>query len=151
MTWNDNVPQIPEEAFSEECVAEYYRRQNRMNYKDVARLVHTVVREYNVLHKVPGDNYSWYDMDPEYRKSIATAVRREMANPAKTPAASHEKWLKEREDGGWVYGPVKDQAKKEHPCMVPYDDLPEVQKFKDTIFAGMVSLLKDGPPVADTI
>ena len=122
-----------------------------MNYKDVARLVHTVVREYNVLHKVPGDNYSWYDMDPEYRKSIATAVRREMANPAKTPAASHEKWLKEREDGGWVYGPVKDQAKKEHPCMVPYDDLPEVQKFKDTIFAGMVSLLKDGPPVADTI
>lgn len=35
-------------------------------------------------------------------------------------------------------GPVKDAEKKEHPCIVPYDQLPLDQRMKDYIFAGIV-------------
>ena len=40
-------------------------------------------------------------------------------------AAAHAAHEANREEAdGWKYGPVKDPEKKEHPCFVPYDDLP---------------------------
>ena len=54
------------------------------------------------------------------------------------PEESHEGWLKEKTDDGWVYGEVKDADKKTHPCCVPYDELPDDQKEKDAIFIGVV-------------
>jgi hypothetical protein len=54
------------------------------------------------------------------------------------PRESHASWLREKEATGWKYGPVKDPEKKEHPCFVPYDELPEAQKMKDGIFVAVV-------------
>lgn len=54
------------------------------------------------------------------------------------PRESHESWLAEKERTGWKYGPVKDPEKKEHPCFVPYDELPPAQKAKDAVFVGVV-------------
>lgn len=53
------------------------------------------------------------------------------------PSASHESWLKEKLAAGWKYGPVKDPIKKEHPCCVPYDQLPQDQKIKDYLFTAV--------------
>lgn len=35
---------------------------------------------------------------------------------------------------GWKYGPNKDFERKEHPCLVPYNELPEIQQRKDAVF-----------------
>ncbi|MDE6023153.1 MAG: Ryanodine receptor Ryr [Muribaculaceae bacterium] len=43
----------------------------------------------------------------------------------------HEVWSKNRIDEGWTYGPVRDDAAKKHPCLVPYEDLPESEKDYD--------------------
>lgn len=43
----------------------------------------------------------------------------------------HEVWAKNRMCEGWTYGPVRDDEKKETPCMVPYEDLPESEKEYD--------------------
>ncbi len=43
----------------------------------------------------------------------------------------HEVWAKNRMAEGWTYGPVRDDAKKETPCMVAYEDLPENEKEYD--------------------
>ncbi len=43
----------------------------------------------------------------------------------------HEVWAKNRINEGWRYGPVRDDSKKETPCMVPYDELPESEKEYD--------------------
>lgn len=55
-----------------------------------------------------------------------------------SPSASHDSWLKEKREQGWKYGPVKDADKKEHPCFVPYDELPVEQRTKDYIFSAIV-------------
>jgi len=31
----------------------------------------------------------------------------------------------------WQYGAVRDDARKRHPCLIPYDDLPESEKEHD--------------------
>lgn len=56
-----------------------------------------------------------------------------------TPAQSHEGWLAEKRATGWKYGAVKDPEKKEHPCFVPYDELPPEQRLKDHIFIDTVN------------
>lgn len=43
----------------------------------------------------------------------------------------HDVWALERINDGWVYGEKRDDAKKEHPCLVPYEELTEAEKKYD--------------------
>lgn len=43
----------------------------------------------------------------------------------------HDIWAEGRIKEGWTYGAVRNDAKKETPCLVPYDDLPENEKDFD--------------------
>lgn len=43
----------------------------------------------------------------------------------------HEVWAQSRMAEGWTYGPVRDDVKKQHPCLVPYHELPEIEKEYD--------------------
>lgn len=43
----------------------------------------------------------------------------------------HEVWSKNRMAEGWTYGPERDDVNKKHPCLVPYDELPENEKAYD--------------------
>lgn len=55
-----------------------------------------------------------------------------------TPEESHKSWLAEKERAGWKFGAVKDPEKKEHPCFVPYTELPPAQREKDGLFVSTV-------------
>jgi ryanodine receptor 2 len=43
----------------------------------------------------------------------------------------HEVWAQSRIDQGWVYGQERSDALKTHPCLIPYEDLPEIEKAYD--------------------
>ena len=44
---------------------------------------------------------------------------------------THEVWAQQRFSDGWVYGEERDDAKKLHPCLVPYEALSESEKNYD--------------------
>ena len=43
----------------------------------------------------------------------------------------HEVWSEGRMKDGWTYGEERDDLKKHHPCLVPYEDLTETEKEYD--------------------
>lgn len=43
----------------------------------------------------------------------------------------HEVWAQTRMEQGWTYGEQRDDAKKQHPCLVAYEELPEAEKEYD--------------------
>lgn len=43
----------------------------------------------------------------------------------------HEVWALTRMEQGWTYGEVRNEALKKHPCLLPYDELPEEEKVYD--------------------
>jgi ryanodine receptor 2 len=43
----------------------------------------------------------------------------------------HEIWAATRLEQGWSYGTERNDALKQHPCLVPYDQLPESEKEYD--------------------
>jgi len=48
---------------------------------------------------------------------------------------THDLWARRRLSEGWSYGLERDDATKEHPCLVPYDQLLESEKQYDRITA----------------
>ena len=43
----------------------------------------------------------------------------------------HDVWADGRIKDGWTYGPVRNDENKQHPCLVPYEELPEEEKEYD--------------------
>lgn len=43
----------------------------------------------------------------------------------------HEVWAETRISQGWTYGEERNDAEKKHPCLVPYEELPEKEKEYD--------------------
>ncbi len=43
----------------------------------------------------------------------------------------HEVWAQTRITQGWTYGEQRDDEKKLHPCLVPYEELTEDEKLYD--------------------
>lgn len=43
----------------------------------------------------------------------------------------HEVWAQSRMSQGWTYGEQRNDTLKTHPCLIPYEDLPEVEKAYD--------------------
>ena len=52
----------------------------------------------------------------------------------------HEVWAQGRMEQGWTYGEERNDALKQHPCLVPYETLPDTEKEYDRNTA--VSTLK---------
>lgn len=44
---------------------------------------------------------------------------------------AHDIWSLQRFSEGWVYGSVRDDIKKEHPCLIEYEKLLESEKEHD--------------------
>ncbi len=85
---------------------------------------------------------SWEDA-PEWQKSsTVNGVQFHLDNPDASPSASHESWLKQKTEEGWKYGEVKNPETKEHPCFVPYNELPVSQRSKDYLFKQIIHSLK---------
>jgi class 3 adenylate cyclase len=43
----------------------------------------------------------------------------------------HDRWMKDRQLHGWTYAPERDNARKKHPCLIPWEELSDLEKEKD--------------------
>lgn len=43
----------------------------------------------------------------------------------------HDVWSQNRIKDGWKYGEVRNDEKKQNPCIIPYSELPESEKEYD--------------------
>lgn len=58
----------------------------------------------------------------------------------------HEVWAQSRLEQGWIYGKERNDALKQHPCLIPYEDLPEIEKAydRDTAIGTLKLMIKLG-------
>lgn len=82
----------------------------------------------------------WNDAPDWQHESAIKGVYFHRDNPDAGDSASHESWMAEKEANGWVYGAVKDPdaSPPTHPCMIPFDQLPEVDQKKDALFRAVI-------------
>lgn len=102
----------------------------------IAEVAHEVNRAYCLAL---GDDSQppWAEAPDWQQQSALNGVDLHLGEDA-GPEASHANWMEEKLEAGWKYGPVKDPDKKEHPCLVPFAELPREQQAKDYIFRAVV-------------
>lgn len=119
--------------------AEEKGRQSRV--ESIAEACHEMNRAYC---QATGDlsQAPWADAPDWQKDSARKGVELHLENPETTPEQSHISWLEVKTAAGWKYGPVKDNEKKEHPCFMPYAQLPAEAKVKDFLFKATVDITK---------
>lgn len=114
----------------------------------IAMICHSINAAY-CLSLGDDSQVAWDDTPETHKQSLIAGVEMHLANPQATPEQSHESWYQQKEAEGWTYGEFKDLEKREHPCFLPYEELPLEQKAKDYLFRSTVHLMKDLPDVEE--
>ena len=114
-----------------------------MEIEEIARTCHEVNRG---LCLALGDfsQKLWEDA-PEWQRESAINGVKSVQDGNDLPGESHRSWADEKVAAGWVYGEVKDEDAKTHPCLVPFEDLPPEQQLKDHLFVTTAKVLLDAP------
>lgn len=104
-----------------------------MNVREIAIACHNINRAF--CKALGDDSQTKWSSAPDWQKESAIeGVKFNIENPDAPASASHDSWLKQKEDDGWKYGAIKDAELKEHPCFVSYEELPLEQQAKDHLF-----------------
>lgn len=107
----------------------------------VAKICHQANKAY--CESIGDTTQNDWERAPEWqRKSCINGVIFHWNTIGSKPGDSHVNWMKEKVRDGWTYGAHKDEDKKQHPCMVPFDQLPQDQQTKDIIFTAICKGLK---------
>lgn len=113
----------------------FYAKDNTP--EKIAKICHSVNTAYCKTIGEP-ELPNWENLSEEFKQSSISGVIFKLQNPNSTLENQHEEWMKTKIADGWIYGTEKDMDKKTHPCLVPYDQLPQKQKIKDYLFQAIV-------------
>ncbi|MCI0653843.1 MAG: hypothetical protein L0Y39_05130 [Methylococcaceae bacterium] len=125
---------------------------------DLARIVHDYYRDSIAAQGRPLEGNpageSWARLDESYRQACRHQADHMLAKAAaidcrlvpeqeseffvfdpreveKLARIEHDRWSADRHLNGWKFGPVRDNDKKIHPELIPYDNLSEDMKDLD--------------------
>ncbi len=116
--------------------------QQMIKIEDIAKVCHEANRAY--CESLGDHSQTPWDTAPKWQQGSAIdGVNFHIVNPDAGDDASHCNWMDVKTRDGWVWGPMKDPDKREHPCLVLFDQLPDEQQAKDALFRAIVHALKD--------
>lgn len=90
---------------------------------------------------------------PKPKNLDGITLPNELNNLAEVIAENvHDVWAQGRISSGWTYGPVRNDEKKQTPCLVPYDELTEEEKEYDrnTAFETLKLIISLGYDIVKT-
>lgn len=112
-----------------------------MSIDTIAIMCHQANKSWCELHADLSQK-DWAEAEQWQRDSAIKGVEFRLNNPDAGKDSQHNAWVSDKVADGWVYGEVKDAEKKTHPCIVPFEQLPEFQQKKDALFCAIVDTLK---------
>jgi len=107
-----------------------------MTDEELARIVHSAHVAYNIILGDNAPDSPWDALSFRHQEQVARRVK--SIRQGHGAAQIHAEWVDEMKRWGWKLGDVKDPAKKTHPCLRPYDELPPEQQDKDRMAVNLV-------------
>lgn len=112
-----------------------------LTIEQMARVCHEAYRGYC---EAVGDfsQKTWIGVDHRQRVNAINGTAFVLLNPGAVASTRHEAWMRDKLRDGWAHGRVEDIEEKEHPDLLPFEELPLTQQRKDALFVAIVNALK---------
>lgn len=78
------------------------------------------------------------DLDEDHKKFLIDSIDEVIENNIISGKEYHDVWMKLKIRDGYTYHPVKDDSKKQHNCLVEFEDLNFEQQLKDDLFINTI-------------
>jgi hypothetical protein len=111
----------------------------RLSTEDITRIAYEANMRLDLL--TGSIARPWEDVSADDRLLFEEGVRLHIANPKRTDEEIHTDWMLTMHRAGWRYGSAKDSLLKTHPAMIPFAELPLLEKTKDRLYVSIVSAL----------
>lgn len=124
-------------------------RNNQSRQKEIkeasvliaAQTAHEINRQFQLYNQEINPSVPWELATDAIKQSAISGMRAILSEPNLTSEELHDKWYQHKLEQGYTYGIKKDDELKTHPCMLPYWELPEDQRFKDRLFKTVAKCL----------
>lgn len=113
---------------------------NEQAIERIAQVMHEAMRAWQAANgQEPAP--PWSRAPRWMREASREAVVWRIDHPKAPSSAQHDQWLAQKKKAGWRYGKTKNGSKKTHPMLVPYSELPEVERRKDAMVGALIDSL----------
>ncbi|MBN2534472.1 MAG: SpoIIE family protein phosphatase [Spirochaetales bacterium] len=128
---NINEEIIKDSIYERLSIVDDENRKNFLkDYDDLAEDIKSsnIDTAYHIATKLLSIGYAIEEGDSGTEQILLYLSKSDIETMAKL---EHERWAWEKRLGGWIYAPERNNKKKKHNCLVPYSELPELEKEKD--------------------
>lgn len=94
----------------------------------IASVAHSVQKGIDHAFGLP-ELHPWGLMGEEYKARLCLSVRSILIHD-KSAKSLHDAWMNRLMKEGWKLGEIKDNEKKTHPLLIPFDELPIEWKLR---------------------
>jgi hypothetical protein len=108
-----------------------------------AEFVYNAVRLAAQAAQAPIVPVPWAEQEQKFREQFMAVIDRQ-CGPQRfsSPEELHGKWMQAYLTMGWTYGEKYDRERKTHPDLVPYAELEQLERDKDTMFIALCDIAR---------
>ncbi len=108
-----------------------------------AQFVYDAARMAAQAVKAPIVPVPWDEREEPFKKQFLDVIERQCGEQrSKSPEELHGSWMQSYFGMGWKHGQEYSREKKIHPDLVPYVDLGQLERDKDSVFVALCEIAR---------
>ena len=108
-----------------------------------AEFVYNAARLAAIGSQAPIVPIEWSEREDGFRKQFLEVIERQCGEQrSMSPEELHGSWMQSYLDMGWVYGEKYNREEKIHPDLVPYAQLGQLERDKDSVFVALCEIAR---------
>ena len=108
-----------------------------------AEFVYEGARLAAIAARAPIIPVPWAEREEAFKAQFLEVIERQCGeNRSRSPEELHGSWMQAYFAMGWTYGETYDPANKKHPDLVPYADLGQLERDKDSVFVALCEIAR---------
>lgn len=108
-----------------------------------ARFVYEAARLAAVAANAPIVPAIWDEREKEFRSQFTQVIQRQCGpERSQSPEELHGGWMQAYFEMGWTYSETYDREARTHPDLVPYAQLGQLERDKDSVFVALCEIAR---------
>ena len=108
-----------------------------------AEFVYEAARLAAIAARAPVIPAPWREREAAFQAQFLNVIERQCGDErSESPEELHGSWVQSYLSMGWTYASIYDPIAKTHPDLVPYENLGQLEKDKDSVFIALCDIAR---------